>query len=132
VAGGTYIEEPLNVGEETFIDSVSPNGHWGVFFEDDGTTGYFYGLDMERSEQRILDALHIYNVDNVVDADKPSRVQIAWTADGLTSALYINRYVHAIFAFGERRAVCRTGFPPATGEFTDSHDWDERLLELLR
>lgn len=33
-----------------------------AFFEDDGETGYFYALDLNRSENMILDALHIYNV----------------------------------------------------------------------
>jgi hypothetical protein len=132
VSRGTYIEERLKVGEETFVESVSPTGRYGVVFEDDGQTGYFYGLDMEKEDQPILDALHIYNVESVTDADEPSLIQIAWSGDGLTSGLFINRYAHAIFAFGERRAACRTGFPPATGEFTDSHDWDEGLLELLR
>jgi hypothetical protein len=129
---GTYSEHDLRVGEPTFIESASPRGTYGVAFEDDGDTGYFYGLELERKEQPILDALHVYNVDNVVDAEKPSVVQIAWSEDGLTAALFINRFPHAIIAFEERRAVCRTGFPLATGEFTDSHEWDETLLERLR
>ena len=38
------------VGTETFLDSVSPEKTFGVVFEDDSTTGYFYALNLKNKE----------------------------------------------------------------------------------
>ncbi len=49
-------------GQDTFIESLSPENNYGVVFEDDGETAYFYALerDPDNPEPRILDALHIH------------------------------------------------------------------------
>ena len=113
-------EETIWIGHETLVASKSPITEYGVFFEDDGETGYFYGLDTSRKEgKQILDALHIYNVRSVIDREKPSRMQIAWSEDGLKAALYINGYAHAVFDFADKvvildqifRARIRNGQP---------------------
>jgi hypothetical protein len=67
-----------------------------VVFEDDTKTGYFYAFDKKNG---ILDALHIYDVENVVDKNKPSIVKILWNEDLTKSFLSINNYYHAIFDF---------------------------------
>ncbi|MGP0017489.1 MAG: DUF2251 domain-containing protein [Candidatus Sulfotelmatobacter sp.] len=59
-------------------------------FEDEGETDYFYALDLLRTPDKILDAVHIYNVANVVDRDRPSQVDIVWSEDGSKCALLIN------------------------------------------
>ena len=64
-------EETIRVGEETVVTSDSPAAEYAVVFEDDGETGYLYGVDMAGKDSQILDGLHIYNVSNVVDRDKP-------------------------------------------------------------
>jgi hypothetical protein len=43
-------EETIHIGQETFVGSNSPINDYGVFFEDDGETGYFYGLDTSLNE----------------------------------------------------------------------------------
>lgn len=52
-------------GEDTFIESFSQENRYGVVFEDDGETGYFYAVERDEEGQglRVLDALHIYEVD---------------------------------------------------------------------
>lgn len=128
-----YAERTLNVGTETVIDSLSPRGQYAVVFEDDGRTGYFYALDMSRGSNPILDALHIYNVESVVDRGVPSVVQIMWAGDGLKAALIINNYVHAVFDFEANRGYCRTGFPPPDTRWTQySHEWDDSALEPFK
>jgi hypothetical protein len=32
-----------------------------------------------------------------------------------------------VFDFDMNRAVWRTGFPPASGRFSTTHDWDDEL-----
>lgn len=132
------VEETLNVGTETYIDSMSPRGRYGVVFEDDGQTGYFYALDMgiERTpvaDNPIVEALHIYNVESVLDRDDPSIVQVMWSEDGLKAMLLINDHPHAVFDFEAKRGYCRTGFPPPNKEWTQ-HDnkWDDSALWLFK
>jgi hypothetical protein len=125
-------EEAITVGQRTVLQGPSPSTTYGVVFEDDGTTGYLYGLDLSRRDNPIVDALHIYDVGQVANRAKPSVVQLVWSQDGLKAALLINRYPHAVFDFEGKRGYCRTGFPPASNKWTQSdHSWDDRALELF-
>ena len=123
-------EQSFFVGEETFVSSKSPDNNYGVFFEDDGDTGYFYCMDLSRETNQILDAMHIYNVASVVDKHKPSTARIEWSDDGLKSALFINDYAHAVFDFAGRRGYCRTNFPSPNAKWTSfGHEWSDSALE---
>jgi hypothetical protein len=54
------IDHPVNfTGSAPYTRSFKGSG-FGVIFEDDGETGYFYATDERNSE--ILDALHLYDV----------------------------------------------------------------------
>lgn len=127
-------EQMINVGSEVVVEGPSPSQPFGVVFEDEGRTGYFYGLDFGREGNSIVDALHIYNVEQVTDRDKPSEVRLVWSADGMKAALLINRYSHAVFDFAAKRGYCRTGFPPAprTGFSNAGHGWDDGVFDLFR
>jgi hypothetical protein len=123
--------EKITVGNETFIEGVSPVSHFSVVFEDNGETGYLYACDLSRSGDYIVDAMHIYNVENVSDKHLPSEVVIAWSADGSKAGLWINEYAHAVFDFTAKRGYCRTGFPPPGDGWGDTHEWDEDAEKLL-
>ena len=126
-------ESELLIGNEFVLEGLSPNQPFFAVFEDDGDTGYFYAntFDIENNI-KILDALHIYDVAQVIDKSIPSLVQIVWSYDGLKTMLLINKYPHAIIDFINQRAYCRTGFPPPIGDWIkDTHDWDEAALELF-
>ena len=126
------LEETLMVGKPILLESNSPSNAFGVFFEDEGDTGYLYALDTQLGAP-ILDALHIYNVANVTRRDVPSTIQIAWSYDGLKVALLINDYTHAVIDFESKRGYCRTGFPPSDKNWTSfEHDWNDEALELFR
>jgi hypothetical protein len=84
------LEQIFQPGDDVFFASDSPAHPHSVSFEDDGETGYFYALDLSRSENIIVDAMHIYNVSNVTDRDRPSILSIVWSGDGLKCALLIN------------------------------------------
>ena len=129
-------EETIRVGEATTITSSSPSTEYQVVFEDDCETGYFYGLDKTRADEPILEALHVYNVSNVVDKDKPSLVQIIWSEDGFKAALLINEFPHAVFDFAAKRAYCRTNFPnlPSSDPDWSTHpkEWNDAAMDLFR
>ncbi|RNI25037.1 DUF2251 domain-containing protein [Rufibacter latericius] len=104
-----YEEEDFFPGKDTFIDSTADNEN-AVVFEDNEETGYFYAV--ERIDGlKILDALHIYNVKDVVDKDRPSTLKILWSEDESMALLSINNYYHALFDFKNKAGYCRTGFP---------------------
>ncbi len=126
-------EQVIRVGQAVVVEAPSPAGDFGVVFEDDGETGYLYGLDFACKDNPIADALHIYNVADVTDADRPSRLQLFWSEDGRKAAAVINGYTHAVFDFSTKRAYCRTGFPPPSGDWSaHPHTWDDAALDLFR
>jgi len=128
-------EETISVGQATVISCCSPSTEYEVVFEDDGETGYFYGLDNRRDENRILDAMHIYNVRKVLDKEKRSLVQIVWSEDGLKAALLINEFPHAVFDFAAKRGYCRTNFPNLSSSDPDwpssSKEWKDGVMDLF-
>ena len=122
--------ETIQVGEPTIVDATSEDGHWYVVFEDDGDTGTFYACQSEEpgGEVSIVATLHVYDVENVADAEVPSVVEIWWTDDGSAAALVIDDEPHAVFDFRDRRAASRTG-NASSDAFHISHQWDDTLLE---
>ena len=118
-------------GDETWYASDAPAGSHSVVFEDDGDTGYFYAVERRGAEMKILDAVQIYAVRNVVDREIPSELEVVWSDGGQHAALYVNAYPHAVFDFQARRGYCRTGFPPPpdTGWSREGHGWDEDALK---
>jgi hypothetical protein len=104
------LEDTFTIGEDTFFSSDSPSSSYGVTFEDDMTTGYFYAVIID-SELKVIDALHVYDVENISDKHKPCKIQITWSDNGLIASLLINNYCHAIFDFENRAGYCRNGFP---------------------
>lgn len=125
-------EEELCPGTAVVIAEASPSSKYSVVFEDDGETGYLYGVGHADSKMQILDALHIYNVSQITDRDIPSLFQIFWSDDGLKAVLLINQYPHAVFDFSESRGYCRNNFPPANPNFSKhSHEWDDAVLKFF-
>ena len=126
-------EQEICVGDPVVVEGESPTPPYVVVFEDDGDTGYFYALDTSRTDNPIVDALHIYDAGAVRDRDVPSMVQIAWSADDLKAVLLINKYPHAIFDFAAQRGYCRSGFPPPAddGWTQHGHEWDEKAEALF-
>lgn len=126
-------EETFQVGSEVFIAKDAPNGKYSAFFEDDGETGYFYAVDLTQSDNTILDAVHIYNVANVVDRDRPSTLLIVWSEDESKCALLINNYPHAAFDFAAKQGYCRTNFPNFPNEAEGGwskldHRWSDDVI----
>ena len=104
-------EQTFQVGAGALVQCNAPAGTHGVFFEDDGETGYFYAVDLARPSDVIVDAVHIYDVAKVVDRERPCTLSIVWSEDASKCALSIDRYPHAAFDFSEKRGYCRTNPP---------------------
>jgi hypothetical protein len=125
-------KQQITVGTEDFVEGAAPDGSFAVVFEDDGDAGYFYALDKSHSSQPIQDAMHIYNVANVADKNRPSIVELGWSFDAHKAILLIDNYAHAIFDFSAKRGYCRTGFPPASeSNGWQGHDWDDSAYKLF-
>jgi len=125
-----YEEEDFLPGKDTFIDSTADNEN-AVVFEDNEETGYFYAVE-RKDGLKILDALHIYNVKDMVDKDKPSTLKILWSEDESMALLSINNYYHALFDFKNKAGYCRTGFPE-NGSWADVKErkLTDELLESI-
>ena len=113
-------QQKFVVGEDTFIESLSSENNYAVVFEDDLQTGYFYAIEIDPKtrEQKILDALHIYEVEKVADKDKQGVINIIWSTDWSKCALVINKYCHAVFDFENQGGYNRNEFPPPNNFWT--------------
>ena len=121
-------ELELTAGEDNFVESFSPENQFGVVFEDDGETGYFYAVekDKEGGGLRVLDALHIYEAPDPDDPPPPgtgegkgkSKLLIVWSKDWLKCALVLDGYCQAIFDFVAQGGYSINEFPPPNGIWT--------------
>lgn len=119
----------FTVGTPEVLQSFFEHVPYGVVFEDDGDTGYFYAA----SQDGILDALHIYNVEDVSDKHIPNHVLILWDDACTIAELCVNDYIHAVYDFVEQAGYCRNGFPEAGGEWVkvENRVLDDELLDKI-
>jgi hypothetical protein len=128
----SHLGETITIGNPITLECPSPKTRYSVVFEDDGKTGYFYGLSWENKKQPVLDSLHVYDVKDILDPSVSVKVEILWSEDGMKSALNINGFTHAVFDFESRKAYCRNNFPPPDRRFTKSHRWNDEALDLFK
>ncbi len=126
------VSETITLGDPITLDCPSPKTNFSVVFEDDGETGYFYGLNLENKKQPVLDALQIYNVKDILDENVSVKVEIIWSEDGLKSGLAINGFKHAVFDFESQKAYCRLNYPAPDRRFTNSHKWKDEALDMFQ
>jgi len=126
------LEETFQIGNDTYFTNVAPVTSYVVSFEDDLNTGYFYAVSIN-AEITILDALHVYNVLDVVHRDKPCKLQVMWTEDGTIASLLINDYCHAVFDFNKQAGYCRNSFPDNVGGWSQSNSREltDELIESI-
>ena len=118
-------EQPFTAGEAIFIECPSPENDFKVVFEDDTDTGYFYALEGEK----IVDALHIYNLEEAENGV----LKIIWSRDWKRCALLINNACHAIFDFENQGGYCASEFPPPNEIWTKGERTltDEMFFDLF-
>lgn len=131
------LERQWTPGEDLFAESFSPESPYGVVFEDDGQTAYFYAVekDAEGTGLRVLDALHIRetggeNAEPPDPAQPPSKLQIVWSRDWMKCALVIDGLCHALFDFIAHGGYNINEFPPPNELWTQG---DRKLtMELMQ
>ena len=128
------IQAQLVVGEEQVIKSLAPEGMLAAVFEEDGRTGYFYALDESVEGNPIMDAVHIYNAEDVSDGHIPSDVKIGWSEDSQKCVLLINGYPHGAFDFVGKNGYCRSGYPPPINKVwsLSGHEWSDSVDDFFR
>ena len=127
--------QALQVGQPVVVDADSPAGRYAVVFEDDGDAGSFYAVDTDVEDGNpVQDALLVYLVADVLDADLASTLEIGWSADGLKALLLINDAPHAAFDFERRQGWCVLGLPEGAigkGWSKSGHAWDDDVEALF-
>jgi len=124
-------------GQDLFVESFSPENHFGVIFEDDGEAAYFYAVEKDEvAGVRILDALHIHEEDDPEEDDEagreddpgeddeagedyePADLKIIWSRDWKKCALVLDGFVHALFDFENQGGYNISEFPPPNDFWT--------------
>jgi hypothetical protein len=113
-------EASWTAGEDLFLESFAPENAYGVVFEDDGETAFFYAVEKPGEELRILDALHIHETDDESEPLPPAKLKIIWSRDWLKAALVIDDHVHALFDFEAHGGYNINEFPPPNDFWTQS------------
>ena len=113
-------QQNIVLGDDVFVESLSPENNFGVVFESNEETGYFYAIekDAETKGQRILDALHIFETEELADQSREINIKIIWTKDWLKCALILNDECHAVFDFEKQGGYNINEFPPPNGFWT--------------
>ena len=125
-----YLMQELELvqGEDNFLESFSPESRYGVVFEDDGDTAYFYAVEKDESGGglKVLDALHIYEAPDPDDPPPPgtgegsgkSKLLIVWSRDWMKCALVLDGNCQAIFDFEAQGGYSINEFPPPNDIWT--------------
>jgi hypothetical protein len=116
-------------GAGPYMKAFEGSGY-GVVFEDDGETGYFYATD--EAHESILDALQLYDYGDAIQLQPGDEIYIVWHPELEKAGIFFGERFHAVFDFRNKKACCRTDLPPATpGWVTGSHDWDPSMIAGL-
>jgi len=118
-------ERNLTIGEPIEILSDSPNGKFGVFFQDDGRVAWCYAFDLQIAQDEVQNGLHIYNTPDMARHTQTAKIQLVWSQTGAKAAVLVNQEPYAIFDFHERRGSCRSGLGLAELGSEGCQDWDE-------
>jgi hypothetical protein len=126
-------EQSFIMGQDKFVESYSPKNKFGVVFEDDGETAYFYAVEKDDQGQglQVLDALHIYEAPLSGEiSPQSSKLAMLWSRNWMQCVLIIDARCHALYDFEGRGGYNINEFPPPNSIWTTG----ERKLtdELLK
>lgn len=102
---------------------------FGVVFEDDGETGYFYGTTEKMDN--IFDALLLYNAGTAEQLTSNEEIFVVWSLGLKKAGIFYRDKFQAVFDFKNQHGRCRSGFPPSNEWCRSSHDWDDSIINGL-
>jgi hypothetical protein len=107
-------QKTIVLGDEVFVESHSPENEYGIVFESNDETGYFYAveIDAQTKQKRILDALHIFETPEISKMKKQIDIKIIWARDWMKCALIVDDECHAVFDFEKNGGYNINEFPP--------------------
>jgi len=113
-------DRTIVLGEDAFVESLSLENNYAVVFECNDETGYFYANETNEAtkELRILDALHIFETEEISKNKKQINVKIIWAKDWLKAALMLDDECHAVFDFEKHGGYNINEFPPPNAFWT--------------
>src|SRR5437667_12390509 len=80
----------------------------------------------------VVHALYWYNSGATTEPKVGETVFFVWQPVLQKVGIFYADTFHAVIDFRNRKACCRSGFPPNSGSWcTSSHEWDDRLAEGL-
>ncbi|QLB13620.1 hypothetical protein EV697_10564 [Bisgaardia hudsonensis] len=128
----SVLDDQILLGENYRNGSHSiKHEHLVVIFEDDGSTGYFYAMDLHQSNQPIVDKLFVYSI-NDIEPDslkEPRKLQICWSEDGYKAFLMLNGYPHAAFDFQQFVGYNHSKYPePEFGSMWTHKETNQELV----
>ena len=103
---------------------------FGVIFQDDGDTGYFFATD--ESQVDILDTLIVYRAGDDDRLNEGEAAYVVYSADAQRAGLYYHGEFQAVFDFRQKTGCCRRGEPDPVGDWcTSGHAWDPEMVKEL-
>lgn len=107
-------QQNIFLEDDIFIESLSLENKYGVVFESNNETGYFYAIsiDVKTKKQHILDALHIFETEEILKEKKQLNIKIVWAKDWLKCAFVLDDECHAVFDFEKQGGYNINEFPP--------------------
>jgi hypothetical protein len=102
-------------------------------FEDDGRTGYFYALDESLEGNPILDAVHIYNVEDISDATflltlKSAGLKTVRSACSLSTDIRMQRSI----SWGKMGTAEADTTPINKVWSVSGHEWSDSVDDFFR
>ena len=81
---------------------------YGVMFEDDGQTGYFYATT--ENFDRILDALHLYNKGDSNRPGENDQIYLVWNPRLQKAGIFYHNHFQAVVDFRNKLSCCGQAF----------------------
>lgn len=121
---------PLNYSGKGIWNKAFKNYNFGVVFEDDGKTGYFYATN--KGQTVIFDALQLYDYNSKDKPKSGEKMYIVLNESLKKAGIYYQNKFHAVFDFNNERGSNLLNSPKLkTAKWEKPHIWDDAITEGL-
>lgn len=92
---GKFLQCDIDIMIDVYESAISHDGRYGIVFERDDDTAYFYLLDLTKNEQNQL--LEAFDAHIITTLSAEVSVKLEWNASDDAAGLFINGDLIAIF-----------------------------------